>query len=76
MAEQVAEIFTEVIVAPGYEPGAMEILAAGSSIRILVAAAPAARSGGEADFRWSAGADHRPGRCTRRRPAELDAGLR
>ena len=42
MAEQVAEIFTEVIVAPGYEPGAMEILAAKPSIRILVAAAPAA----------------------------------
>jgi len=35
MAEQVAEIFTEVIVAPDYEPGAVEILSAKPSIRIL-----------------------------------------
>jgi phosphoribosylaminoimidazolecarboxamide formyltransferase/IMP cyclohydrolase len=35
MAEQVAEIFTEVIVAPDYEPGAVEILARKPSIRIL-----------------------------------------
>jgi len=35
MAEQVAEIFTEVIVAPDYEPGAVEILARKPSIRVL-----------------------------------------
>jgi phosphoribosylaminoimidazolecarboxamide formyltransferase / IMP cyclohydrolase len=35
MAEQVAEIFTEVIVAPDYEPGALEILSAKPSIRVL-----------------------------------------
>jgi phosphoribosylaminoimidazolecarboxamide formyltransferase/IMP cyclohydrolase len=35
MAEQVAEIFTEVIVAPDYEPGAAEILSRKPSIRIL-----------------------------------------
>ncbi|HEX4655027.1 MAG TPA: bifunctional phosphoribosylaminoimidazolecarboxamide formyltransferase/IMP cyclohydrolase [Mycobacteriales bacterium] len=35
MAEQVAEIFTEVIVAPDYEPGAVEILSRKPSIRIL-----------------------------------------
>jgi phosphoribosylaminoimidazolecarboxamide formyltransferase/IMP cyclohydrolase len=35
MAEQVSEIFTEVIVAPDYEDGAVEILAAKPSIRIL-----------------------------------------
>jgi phosphoribosylaminoimidazolecarboxamide formyltransferase/IMP cyclohydrolase len=35
MAEQVAEIFTEVIVAPDYEPGAVEILARKPSIRLL-----------------------------------------
>ena len=40
MAEQVAEIFTEVIVAPGYEQGAKEILAAKPSIRILLAGPP------------------------------------
>jgi phosphoribosylaminoimidazolecarboxamide formyltransferase/IMP cyclohydrolase len=35
MAEQVAEVFTEVIVAPAYEPGAVELLARKPSIRIL-----------------------------------------
>jgi len=38
MAEQVAEIFTEVVVAPAYEPGAVEILSRKPSIRLLVAA--------------------------------------
>ncbi|WP_333771606.1 bifunctional phosphoribosylaminoimidazolecarboxamide formyltransferase/IMP cyclohydrolase [Streptomyces sp. IBSBF 2435] len=43
MAEQVAEIFTEVIVAPDYEDGAVEALARKKNIRVLrVAAAPAA----------------------------------
>lgn len=35
MAEQVAEIFTEVIVAPGYEDGAIEVLQAKKNIRVL-----------------------------------------
>ena len=39
MAQQVAEIFTEVIVAPGYEDGALELLARKKNIRILVAPA-------------------------------------
>jgi phosphoribosylaminoimidazolecarboxamide formyltransferase/IMP cyclohydrolase len=37
MAEQVAEIFTEVIVAPAYDDGAVEVLQAKKNIRILVA---------------------------------------
>ena len=37
MAQQVAEIFTEVIVAPGYEDGAVEVLQGKKNIRILVA---------------------------------------
>ena len=37
MAKQVAEVFTEVIVAPGYEAGAVEILQGKQNIRILVA---------------------------------------
>jgi len=41
MAQQVAEVFTEVIVAPGYEDGAVEILQGKKNIRILVAAADA-----------------------------------
>ncbi len=35
MAEQVAEVFTEVIVAPEYEPGALEVLQDKKNIRIL-----------------------------------------
>jgi len=38
MAKQVADVFTEVIVAPGYEEGAVEILQGKKNIRILVAA--------------------------------------
>lgn len=41
MAEQVSEIFTEVIIAPAYEEGAVEILARKKGIRVLVAAEPA-----------------------------------
>jgi len=44
MAEQVAEIFTEVVVAPGYEDGAVEVLAKKKNIR-LIECAPAARGG-------------------------------
>ncbi len=36
MAEQVAEVFTEVIVAPAYDDGAVEVLARKKNIRILV----------------------------------------
>ncbi|MGI9124025.1 MAG: bifunctional phosphoribosylaminoimidazolecarboxamide formyltransferase/IMP cyclohydrolase [Mycobacterium sp.] len=41
MAERVSEIFTEVIIAPAYEQGAVEILARKKNIRVLVAAEPA-----------------------------------
>lgn len=44
MARQVAEVFTEVIVAPAYEDGAVAILAGKKNIRILVAAAGAGAS--------------------------------
>ncbi|UMG93346.1 bifunctional phosphoribosylaminoimidazolecarboxamide formyltransferase/IMP cyclohydrolase [Nocardioides sp. TF02-7] len=37
MAEQVAEVFTEVIVAPGYDEGAVEVLQGKKNIRILLA---------------------------------------
>jgi len=39
MAEQVAEVFTEVVVAPGYEPGALDILTRKKGIRLLRAPA-------------------------------------
>jgi phosphoribosylaminoimidazolecarboxamide formyltransferase/IMP cyclohydrolase len=38
MAEQLAEVFTEVVVAPSYEKGAVEVLSKKPSIRILRAA--------------------------------------
>lgn len=52
MAEQVAEVFTEVIVAPDYEPGAVEVLQGKKNIRILTCA-----SGAEApaEFRQISG---------------------
>ncbi|MEZ0579452.1 bifunctional phosphoribosylaminoimidazolecarboxamide formyltransferase/IMP cyclohydrolase [Nocardioides sp. MH1] len=46
MAEQVAEIFTEVIVAPAYDDGAVEVLQAKKNIRILVAE-PVSHGGAE-----------------------------
>ncbi|WP_327149612.1 bifunctional phosphoribosylaminoimidazolecarboxamide formyltransferase/IMP cyclohydrolase [Nocardia sp. NBC_01329] len=41
MAQQVAEIFTEVIVAPSYADGAVEVLQRKKNIRILIAESPA-----------------------------------
>lgn len=46
MAQQVAEIFTEVIVAPGYEDGAIEALQAKKNIRVLECP-PLTRGGSE-----------------------------
>jgi len=40
MAERVADIFTEVVVAPGYEDGAVEILARKPSVRLLECTPP------------------------------------
>ncbi|WP_280397078.1 bifunctional phosphoribosylaminoimidazolecarboxamide formyltransferase/IMP cyclohydrolase [Nocardia carnea] len=42
MAQQVAEIFTEVIVAPAYADGAVEVLQRKKNVRILIAEPPAA----------------------------------
>jgi phosphoribosylaminoimidazolecarboxamide formyltransferase/IMP cyclohydrolase len=46
MAEQVAEIFTEVVIAPGYEDGAVEVLSKKKNIRLLECA-PLTRGGVE-----------------------------
>ncbi|HEY5844487.1 MAG TPA: bifunctional phosphoribosylaminoimidazolecarboxamide formyltransferase/IMP cyclohydrolase [Mycobacterium sp.] len=40
MAETVADIFTEVIIAPAYQDGAVDILARKKNIRVLVASEP------------------------------------
>ena len=47
MAEQVAEIFTEVVVAPGYEDGAADVLARKKNVRVLVVPSDAQRAGAE-----------------------------
>src|SRR5258708_3100239 len=52
MAETVADIFTEVTIAPAYEPGAVEVLARKKNIRVLVASEP--QQGG-AEFRQISG---------------------
>ena len=50
MARQVAEVFTEVLVAPAYDDGAVEVLAAKPSIRLLECPPPGSRGGNEVRF--------------------------
>ncbi|KUH95175.1 bifunctional phosphoribosylaminoimidazolecarboxamide formyltransferase/inosine monophosphate cyclohydrolase [Mycolicibacterium acapulense] len=52
MAETVADIFTEVIIAPAYEAGAVDVLTRKKNIRVLVASEP--RPGGT-EFRQVSG---------------------
>ncbi len=40
MAEAIAPVFTEVVVAPGFEPGVLEVLQGRKNLRILEATAP------------------------------------
>src|SRR5699024_58711 len=40
MAEQIAEVFTEVVVAPGYAEGAQDVLTRKKNIRVLTARPP------------------------------------
>ncbi len=47
MAEQVAEIFTEVVLAPSYAEGALEVLAQKKNVRVLRLAGPGQRGGTE-----------------------------
>ncbi len=55
MAEYVSTIFTEVIVAPGYAPGAVEALAQKKNIRVLVAANDPAPPRGGTELRQVSG---------------------
>ncbi len=47
MAEQVGEVFTEVVVAPAYDEGAVEVLARKKNLRVLRVAADGQRGGAE-----------------------------
>jgi phosphoribosylaminoimidazolecarboxamide formyltransferase/IMP cyclohydrolase len=60
LAEQVSEVFTEVLVAPSYADGAVDVLARKKNVRLLVAEAPQrggvefrALSGGMLLQRWT-----------------------
>jgi phosphoribosylaminoimidazolecarboxamide formyltransferase / IMP cyclohydrolase len=44
LAAQIADIFTEVVVAPGFDPAARELLAARKNLRLLTCPPPAART--------------------------------
>jgi phosphoribosylaminoimidazolecarboxamide formyltransferase/IMP cyclohydrolase len=46
MAEQIADIFTEVVIAPAYDDGAVDVLARKKNVRILIAEPPV-RGGAE-----------------------------
>jgi phosphoribosylaminoimidazolecarboxamide formyltransferase/IMP cyclohydrolase len=52
LAEQVSEVFTEVLVAPSYADGAVDVLARKKNVRLLVAEAP---QGGGIEFRALSG---------------------
>ena len=77
MAETVADIFTEVIIAPAYEPGAVEVSARKKNIRILVASEP---QPGGTEFRQISGGLLVQQRdaldAAGRRSRQLDAGHR
>ncbi|HWG60704.1 MAG TPA: bifunctional phosphoribosylaminoimidazolecarboxamide formyltransferase/IMP cyclohydrolase [Streptosporangiaceae bacterium] len=49
MARQVADIFTEVLVAPGFEEGALEVLTGRKNLRLLTIPPPAKGVGGAAE---------------------------
>jgi phosphoribosylaminoimidazolecarboxamide formyltransferase/IMP cyclohydrolase len=51
MAQQVAEVFTEVLIAPGFDPDALEILSRAKNIRLL-RCEPAAGDGRYAPIEW------------------------
>ena len=47
MAAQVADVFTEVVLAPSYAPAALEILGRKKNVRLLAVPGPVARGGAE-----------------------------
>jgi len=47
LARQIAEVFTEVVVAPGFDEEALDILSASKNVRLLRCAAPEATAGPE-----------------------------
>jgi phosphoribosylaminoimidazolecarboxamide formyltransferase/IMP cyclohydrolase len=52
LARQIAEIFTEVVVAPGFDPAALATLTAKKNLRLLASPPPAAPSASAAEAEW------------------------
>ena len=75
LAEQIAEIFTEVVVAPAYAEGASAVLAERRNLRVLRLpdSAPARWRGAATGLGRPAAAAARQPRRPRRRPDHLDA---
>ena len=71
MAEQVADIFTEVIIAPDFEPAALDILTRKKNQRLLRCAGPAGRAGRSTGGRSAAACC-----CSRLTPARSPATTR
>ena len=77
MAEQIAEVFTEVVVAPSFTDDAVEVLTGKKNIRLLrLPHLPAPRRGAAPGRRRAAAAGQGPARRAGRRPHDLDAGHR
>ena len=77
LAKQIAEIFTEVVVAPAFADGAVEVLTGKKNIRLLRAPAFAAGAGRvAAGQRRRAGPDRATDRRAGRRRGRLAAGRR
>ena len=53
-AEQIAPVFTEVVIAPGFEPEALEVLTAKKNLRLLTVVPPQ-HEGGRAELRQVSG---------------------
>ncbi len=78
MAENVSTIFTEVIVAPAYQPGAVDCWHARRTSGYWWPLRPgvARRLGAAPDQRWAADPAARSPRRARRQPGQLDPGHR
>ena len=73
-ARSIAPIFTEVVVAPGFEPEALEILSAKKNLRVLEVEWPARRQRPAPHQRGTAAAERRSSRRSRRLDLGVGAG--
>ena len=75
LARQITDVFTEVVIAPGFDAEALDILSASKNVRLLRCPPPTAVPAPEmaAGDRRDAAAVRGPGRRAGRRPGELGA---